>query len=160
MHAGCHKIAGLLDYNEDYTIDENQTYVLEDYEIKCSGIVNAWEFCYQAKDQLSVTFYPGIWNKMGERFTLIQSNTVTFTPNGDIFSCQMFNLSVKEQFSVEEDSFVGLYSNVGSERPLLLTAETKKVKIHRVSGNHTSIPEDDDDGDYNIAIKVHIGEYV
>ena len=143
---------GLLSYVT--TIEEDQTYVLEDYKVECSGYVNAWEFCYQAQGVSEVTFYPGIWEREKKKLLLIQSNTVTFAANGNMSSCQKFNLSVNDQFWVSKNTFVGLYSNEGSSRPLLLAvkATDDAVKIHQVSGNQSSITldnddENDDDGD-------------
>ena len=52
-----------------------------------------------------MTFYPGVWELLCDRrgsreYSLIQSNTVTFPPRENIFSCQVFNLSQSEQFPV------------------------------------------------------------
>jgi len=174
---------GSLNYDENVaTIEEDQTYVLEDYKVECSGYVNAWEFCYQAQRRSTLTFYPGIWKRIKENFSLIQSSVVTFTANRNMHSCQKFNLSIDNQFWVPKNTFVGLYSNGRSSQPLLLAVKTNcVVNIHRASGNQSSImieddyendcdneddgendssSEYDDHGSYNIAIKVYIGEQI
>ena len=149
------RVFGSLNY-ENVTIDEDQTYILENYEVECSGYVNAWEFCYQAQRRSEVTFYPGIWKKTGNEFSLNQSNMVTFVPNGDIFSCQVFNLSVNEQFPVSKGYHVGLYSGGA----LLLTDKSDDVTVYQVRGNQSNFRDDVTDNNYNIAIKVYIGEHI
>ena len=148
------KVFGSLDY-ENVTVDKDQTYVLEDYELECSGFVNAWEFWYQAQGRSEVTFYPGIWEKTENVFSLNQSNMVTFVPIGDIFSCQVFNLSVNEQFPVSAGYYVGVHSGGA----LLLTDKTDDVTVYQVRGNRSSFITGYEDDDYNIAIKVYIGEH-
>ena len=89
-------------------------------------------------------------------YSLIQSHTVTFPPLGNIFSCQVFNLSQSEQFTVPKDSVVGFYS-----RQALLLTEEKNVRTYRASGNQSSVTvRNQDEVDYNIAIRAHIGECI
>ena len=102
-----------------------------------------------------MTFYPGIWKKTGNEFSLNKSNMVRFVPNGDIFSCQVFNLSVNEQFPVSAGYYVGLYSGGA----LLLTNKTNNATIYKVGGNRSNFGDDVTDNNYNIAIKVYIGEH-
>jgi len=156
--------------SEDYdTLNEDRTYILNGYTVPCEGVVNAWEFCYQVEDESPVTFYPGIWRLtrssgfilITREYSLIQSNNVTFTPNGNRLSCQTFNLSVTEQFTAPEGSVVGLYSNKGSAPPLLLVPNNINYVTYQVSGNQTSVIGNiNNDVDYNIAIKAHIGKFV
>ena len=157
--------AGSLDYS---IIDEDRTYILDGYTIPCEGVVNAWEFCYQVEGESPVTFYPGLWRLTSSsgfilitrRYSLIQSNNITFSPTGNILSCQMFNLSETEQFTAPEGSVVGLYSNKGSPRPLLLFTNNDNDITYQVSGNQTSVTGNfNNDVNYNIAIKVYIGKY-
>ena len=148
------------------TIDEDRTYILNGFTTPCEGVVNAWEFCYQVEGQDSVTFYPSLWRLTRNRFgvtreySLIQSNNVTFTPTGNTISCQIFNLSVAEQFTAPADSVVGLYSNKGSPRPLLLVTYKDSDVSYQFSGNQTSVTGNNrNDVNFNIAIKVHIGMF-
>ena len=153
------------------TIDEDSTYILNGFTTQCEGVINAWEFCYQVEGQNSVTFYPSLWrltdttrNLIGfivsRQYSLIQSNSVTFTPTGNTFSCQIFNLSVTDQFITPVGSVVGLYSNRGSPRPLLLNTDRDSGVSYQVRGNQTSVTGDSRNNvNLNIAIKVHIGKF-
>ena len=150
------------------TVQENQTYILAGYTVPCNGTVIAWEFCYLPNSSIPMTFYPSIWRANTKTngntdLKLIRSNNVTFTPNGNSGnSCEIFNLSISDQFTAPAGSVVGLYSNTDGKRPLLLCNDSNlSVVAYKVkrNGNHT-------DGrhsrvmkvDYNIAIKVYLGK--
>jgi len=155
--------------NYQNIVDEDSTYILNGFTTQCGGVVNAWEFCYQVEGQDSVTFYPSLWrltdasNIFGfvtRQYSLIQSNNVTFTPTGNTISCQMFNLSVTEQFPAPEGSVVGLYSNTESPRPLLSITNKDSDVSYRFSGNQTSVTGNNiNDVNYNIAIRAHISKF-
>ena len=154
--------------NYQNIVDEDRTYILNGFTTPCGGVVNAWEFCYQVEGQDSVTFYPGLWELTSttgfffvtRRYSLIQSNNVTFTPTGNTISCQIFNLSVTEQFTAPAGSVVGLYSNTGSPRPLLSITNKNSDVSYQVSGNQTSVTGNNmNDVNYNIAIRAHISKF-
>ena len=147
-----------------------QTFILAGYTIPCSGTVVAWEFCYQIVAVI-VTFYPGIWRITGTMsdntdYTLVQSNTVTYDqsvrdPQDPMnVGCQIFNLSDTDQFTAPAGSVVGLYSNVGTQ--LLHTNTDSSITTYQFSGNQSSVSNVgiSNDVNYNIAIRVHLGEYV
>ena len=72
----------------------------------------------------------------------------------------MFNLSVTDQFTVSEESVVGLYSNHGA---LLLRTDTDDVIIiYEDNGNQSSInkadPDKNENINFNISIRVHLGK--
>ncbi|XP_065899943.1 uncharacterized protein [Dysidea avara] len=149
---------GSLDYDEN-VIGADQTYILTGYTIQCEGIVTTWEFCYQLLGNVpGVTFYPGIWeNTGGTTYSLIQSNTVVFTPNGTgpSFSCQNYTLPVTEQFTVPSGSVVGLYSNLNVQ--LLHTTDNSQITTYQVTGNQSSVVGGStNDVNYTIAIRVHL----
>ena len=151
---------GSLDHNE-MVIVQDQTYILTGYSVQCEGIVTSWEFCYQILGGVSsVTFYPGIWENTGETtYSLIQSSTVTFTPNGTgpSFSCQNYALPLIEQFTAPSGSVVGLYSN---DFVLLLhTTNNSQITTYQVDRNQSSVTgTSTNDVNYNIAIRVHLGK--
>ena len=151
---------GSTDYDRNI-VDENTTYILTDneYKVDCTGSVIAWEFCFLVQGKSSLTFYPGIWKevKKNKEYSLVNSSKVTFTSTDNMRSCQMFNLS--EQFIAQEDSFIGLYSNVGSTRPLLFT-NSNKGNTFQISGNHSEVTVGGriKAEKFNIAIRAHIGE--
>jgi len=143
------------------TIDPDVTYILTGYTVQCEGIVTTWEFCYQILNVQSVTFYPGIWENIGgtNNYSLIQSNTVTFTPNGpNSFSCQNYTLPETEQFTAPSGSVVGLYSNINVL--LLHTMADNNIITYQFIGNQTSVTMagKDEDVQYNIAIRANIGK--
>ena len=150
------------------TISEDKTYILAGYEVPSGGTVVAWEFCYQ-KSNASVTFYPGIWRigdiKHGNGDTdyyLIQSNAVTYHPSDstDQLPCSLFNLSVTDQFTVSEESVVGLYSNTGAF--LLRTNTDNLIATYENDRNQSRInnarPSKKENINFNIAIRVHFGK--
>ncbi|XP_065899877.1 uncharacterized protein [Dysidea avara] len=150
--------------HDEMIITADQTYILTGYRVQCEGIVTTWEFCYQILGAPSVTFYPGIWENNGRSgsdtmYSLIQANTVTFDPNGfSSFSCHNYTLPVTEQFTAPSGSVVGLYSNRGTARPLLLHSATNNNQIttYQVNGNQSSVSvRNRDDVNYNIAIRVY-----
>ena len=139
-------------------IDQDATYILTGYTVQCEGIVTTWEFCYQVLD-VSVTFNPGIWERTGgTTYSLIQSNTVMFTPSvGSTFSCQNYTLPVTEQFTAPSGSVVGLYSNL--KVLLLRTTNDSEITTYRVTGNQSSVVgRSSIDANYNIAIRAHLGK--
>ena len=149
-------------------VQENQTFILAGYTVPCNATVVAWEFCYQTKDATPVTFYPGIWRTNTSTngstdFKLVQSNNVTFTPNGNSGNtCQIFNVSTTDQFTAPAGSVVGLYSNTDRKRPLLLRNDSNVSVIAykvKMKGNYTDVRHS---GvmkvDYNIAIKVYLSK--
>ena len=153
---------GLLDHDKN-VIEPSQTYILTGYTVLCEGIVTTWEFCYQLIGNVSkVTFYPGIWeNTGGTTYSLIQSNTVVFTPNGTgpSFSCQNYTLPVTEQFIAPSGSVVGLYSNL--KVLLLRTTKNSQITTYQAMHNQSSVVgESTNDVNYSIAIRVHLGELV
>ena len=153
------------------TISEDKTYILAGYEVPSGATVVAWEFCYQKMDATSVTFYPGIWritdvnDRNGEiDYELVQSNTITYNPisiTDQLACCLMFNLSVTDQFDVSEGSVVGLYSNRGAL--LLHTNTDNAVTTYEDGGNQSRInnlrPDDNDNINFNIAIRVYLSKF-
>ena len=144
-----------------------QTFILAGYTVPCSGTVVAWEFCYRISNGLS-TFYPGIWRITGTTasntdYALIQSNSITYDQSiqtSGVDSCQRVNLSTTNQFTAPAGSVVGLYSNVG---PLLLYTNTNRsITTYQFSGNQSSVNNagNNDNINYNIAIRVHLGKYI
>ena len=162
---------GLLSH-DNYFVTAGKTFILAGYTVPCSGIVVAWEFCYRISGA-SVTFYPGIWRITGTMsgntdYTLIQSNNVTYDQsvrdpqdNTSPYTCQIFNLSDTDQFTAPAGSVVGLYSNVITVTLLLHTNINTSITTYQFSGNQSSISNASDDNDinYNIAIRVHLGKY-
>ena len=77
---------------------------------------------------------------------------LTFNP------CQIFNLSDTDQFTAPAGSVVGLYSNVGTQ--LLHTNTDNSITTYnQFSGNQSSVrTTGNNDVNYNIAIRVHLGK--
>ena len=142
-----------------------QTYILAGYTVQCEGIVTTWEFCYQKLNASSVTFYPGIWEITGTSggsttYSLIQSNTVTFDPRGSgSFSCQTYILPVTEQFAAPLGSVVGLYNPAVMQTLLLHTSNDSQITTYQVANNQSSVVAGQD-VNYNIAIRVYLGEFM
>ena len=164
---GCTDAVGYLNHDSNI-VTQGQTYILIGYTVSCSGTVIAWEFCYRIA-ATSVTFYPGIWRITGTidsniNYELVQSNTVTYDSSiqtSGINSCQRVNLSTTDQFTAPAGSVVGLYSNVGTQ--LLHTDNTdSSITTYQFNGNQSSInnADNDDNVNYNIAIRVHLGKTV
>ena len=151
---------GSTDYDKNI-VDEDTTYILtdDDYKVDCAGIVIAWEVCYQAQGVSNLTFYPGIWEEnKKDKYSLVNSSIVTFTPTDSMPPCQMFTLPEADRFQAPKDSFVGLYSNMGSTSPLLL-ADSDNGKTYQMSGNQSEIDTKKlklEEEEFNIAIKVHL----
>ena len=112
---------------------------------------------------MTLIFYPGIW-KMGDDNTdyeIVRSNSVTYdssiqtNSSNHIDSCQRVNLSTIDQFTAPARSVVGLYSNVGTQ--LLHTNTDSSITTYQFSGNQSS-GSGNDNVNYNIAIRVHLGE--
>ena len=140
-----------------------------DYKVVCEGTVVAWEFCYKPQNETSMTFYPGIWmpeisDNGAINYTLVQSNSVTYTPiqlgdgnSGN--SCQRVNLSVIDQFTAPAGSVVGLFSNERNMKPGLLRTNGGPI-TYQYFGNHSNVRvADSNNVSYNIAIRVHLGRY-
>ena len=159
----CTTPVGSLDHNNiSYSL--NTTYILDGYRVQCEGIVTTWEFCYQTLGNSSVTFHPGIWN-MSEKaiYTLIQSNTITFTPNNtNDNSCQNYTLPVAEQFIAPLRSVVGLYSNTGTMQSSLLRTNdsNQQITTYQIDGNqsYVTINGNVKRAHYNIAVRVYVGK--
>ena len=151
---------GSLDHDE-MIITADQTYILAGYTVQCEGIVTTWEFCYQITGTSSVTFYPGIWeiartSDDNTTYSLIQSNNITFDPTSG--SCQNYTLPETEQFTAPSELVVGLYSN--SFVLLLHTNNDSQISTYRFTDNQSSVVGGpDQDVNYNIAIRVHLGEW-
>ena len=147
-------------------VTQGQAFILAGYTIPCSGIVVAWEFCYQISDATSVTFYPGIWRITGTiggntDYELIQSNSVTYNQSiqtSGVYSCQRVNLSTIDQFTAPARSVVGLYSNVNAQ--LLYTNTDSSITTYQFSGNQSSVRTagNNDNVNYNISVRVHLGK--
>ena len=165
----CTVTVGSLSHDNNI-VTSGRTFILAGYTVPCSGTVVAWEFCYQISGG-TVTFYPGIWRITGTSgsntdYTLVQSNTVTYDqsvldpqdPTSN-FPCQIFNLSDTDQFTAPAGSVVGLYSNLGPQ--LLRIDDTdSSITTHQFAGNQSSvITTGNNDVNYNIAIRVHLGKY-
>jgi len=145
------------------TIDEGQTYILTGYTVQCEGIVTIWELCYRRPliSLGTLTFYPGIWeNTVDTTYSLIQSNSVTFNPSGIGIAvlCQNYTLPETEKFTAPSGSVVGLYSNNFGQ--LLRTDDNSQITTYQVNGNQNSVVGGStNDVNYNIAIRVHFGEF-
>ena len=158
---------GSLSHDNNIVILD-QTFILAGYTVPCSGTVVAWEFCYRISGATSVTFYPGIWRITGTMggntdYTLVQSNNVTYDPRdtpANLYPCQIFNLSDTDQFTALTGSVVGLYSYQGPQ--LLHTNTDSSITAYQFSGNQSSVSNggNNNDVNYNIAIRVHLGKYV
>ena len=148
-------------------VTQAQTFILAGYTIPCNGTVVAWEFCYRITSATSVTFYPGIWRITGRNgrnidYELIQSNSVTYDSSiqtSGVDSCQRVNISTTDQFTAPAGSVVGLYSNVLTQ--LLHTNTNSSIITYQFSGNQSSVTMagNNDDVNYNIAIRVYLGKY-
>ena len=163
----CRDTVGSLNHDNDIvTVD--YTFIFADYIVQCRGTVVAWEFCYQMSGA-SVVFYPGIWTTNGNSntdYALVQSSTVTYDQSvrdpqdpTNLRPCQIFSLSDTDQFTAPAGSVVGLFSNVGTQ--LLHTSTNSSITTYRFRGNQSSVNNagNNDDINYNIAIRVHLGKY-
>ena len=164
----CMATVGSLSHDSNI-FTQNDTFILAGYTLPCSGTVVAWEFCYRILGATSVTFYPGIWRITGTMggntdYELVQSNSVTYDSSIQTSihfdSCQRVNLSTTDQFSAPAGSVVGLYSNVGTQ--LLYTNTDSSITTYQFGGNLSSVNDvgSNDDVNYNIAIRVHLGKYI
>ena len=160
----CTDAVGSLSHDSNI-VPESQTFILAGYTVHCTGTVVAWEFCHRISG-VSVTFYPGIWRITGTSgsntdYELVQSNNVTYDPfiqtNGTA-SCQRVNLSTTDQFTAPAGSVVGLYAYIHAQ--LLHTNTDSSITTYQFSGNQSSIDitNNGTDVNYNIAIRVHLGE--
>ena len=157
----CADTVGLLSHDNNI-VPLGQTFILTDYTVPCRGTVVAWEFCYTISATSSVTFYPGIWRiTRTSDYALVKLNTVTYDSRGNatyLYPCQIFNLLKANQFIAPAGSVVGLYSNVGTQ--LLRTNNDSSITTYRFTGNQSSVSATgNDDVNYNIAIRVHLGKY-
>ena len=119
-----------------------------------------------------MTFYPGIWritDQKDNEYELIQSTNVTFNPSGtssNTYPCQNYTLSDRDRFIAPSGSVIGLYSNRGVSQPLLLHTDDdmdNSVKAFQFNGNQSNVNYDKDNEnneevDYNIAIRVHLSK--
>ena len=163
----CEDTVGSLDHDSNI-IMERHTSILNGYIVPCKGTVIAWEFCYRVAGISSVTFYPGIWKMTrstnGINYALVQSNILTYKPvqmEGDSHdSCHRVNLSVGDQFIAPVDSVVGLFADLSPQ--LLHTRNLSSISTYQFEGNKSivNITNSRYDVNYNIAIKVHLGEYI
>ena len=157
---------GSLSHDNTTAVTVDQTFILADYIVPCNATVVAWEFCYQISNAISVTFYPGIWRITGTSggntdYELVQSNNVTYDQRGDgdnIFPCQIFNLSDTDQFTAPAGSVVGLYSDRTMQPQLLRTNTDSSITTYQFKSS-VSNAGNNNDVNYNIAIRVHLGEY-
>ena len=151
----------------------DRTFILAGYTVPCNGTVVAWEFCYQRNGVTAVTFYPGIWRITGTTgsntdYELVQSNTITYNQaisTGGIdhnHPCQRVSLSTTDQFTAPAGSVVGL-STITLPWSLLLCTNTNRNSIttYQFSGTQSSVSMagNNNDVNYNIAIRVHLGKY-
>ena len=155
-------MVGSLDHNSNI-VPFDSTYILAGHTLPCSGTVVAWEFCYRASNAPLVTFYPAIWrinvNNGDKDYVTVRSSDVTYAPldiNGTD-SCWTFNLAAADQFTAQEGSVVGLYSNIG---PLLLHTDTdSSITTYQVNRNQSIVSRNNYRYvNYHIAIRVHLGE--
>ena len=162
----CTDTVGSLSHNNNmqHIVTEGHTYVLAGYTVPCSGTVVAWEFCYRLSAG-SATFYPGVWKKTNGSTTdyvLVRSNNVTYRPVqiGNTDSCQLFNITKADQFSAPAGSLLG-FSSVGHSL-LLRTNNNVSVTNYQFIGNLSRVGDADNkvDINYNIAIKLHLGNYI
>ena len=163
----CTGAVGSLSHDSNI-VPPDQTFILAEYTVSCNVtvVVVAWEFCYRSGAG-SVTFYPGIWRITGATgsntdYALIQSNSITYDPSiqtSGVDSCQRVNLSTTDQFIAPAGSVVGLYSNV--ETQLLHTNTDSLITTYQFRGNQSSVNKagNNDDVNYNIGIKVHLGKH-
>ena len=166
----CTGTAGSLSHNSSI-VTADQTFILAEYTVSCdiTVVVVAWEFCYRIGSGL-VTFYPGIWSITrttggNTNYALVQSSNVTYNSSiqtSGVDSCQRINLSTTDQFTAPAGSVVGLYSNTGPLRSLLLhTRIDSSITTYQFRGNLSSVIKagNNNDVNYNIAIKVHLGKH-
>ena len=147
----------------------DKTFILTGYTVPCNGTVVAWELCYRTSNGL-FTLYPGIWRMTGTSsntdYELVQSNSVTYDAaiqTGGIDHnnpCQRVNLSPTDQFTAPARSVVGLYSNFQTQ--LLHTSTDSSLTTFQFSGNQSSVTmaDNNDDVNYNIAIRVYLGKFM
>ena len=163
----CMEAVGSLGHDSNSNIVRSDlTFILAGYIVPCNGTVVAWEFCYRISDEVS-TFYPGIWRitgTIGENtdYELVQTNSVTYDGSiqtSGLDSCQRVNLSTTDQFTAPAGSVVGLYSNVRTK--LLHTNANSSITTYRFSRNQSSVnnADNNDDVNYNIAIRVYLSKY-
>ena len=161
----CTGAVGSLSH-DSIIVAAGQTFILAGYTVNCSGTVVAWEFCYRISSAGLVTFYPSIWritDTSGVGMTdyeLVRLNSVTYNSSiqtDGIDSCQRVNLSTTHQFIAPAKSVVGLYSNIKVQ--LLHTNTSSSITTYQFSGNQSSITAGKNDNvEYNIAIRVHLGK--
>ena len=160
----CTDTIGSLSHDSNI-VPQDKTFILAGYMVPCNGTVVAWEFCYQALGTTSVTFYPGIWRITGTMgnntdYELVQSNSVTYDQSIQTSGnngCQRVNLSTTDLFTAPAESVVGLYFNVFTQ--LLYTNTDNSITTYQFRGNQSNVTAgNNDDVNYNIAIRVHLGK--
>ena len=157
---------GSLYQDVSKTTNADHTYILTGYTIPCNGTVIAWEFCYKTSGAKLVTFYPGIWrknetnnnNRKNKNYFLVQSNKVTYSPEG--VECQIFDVSVADQFSASAGSIIGLYVDKGQpSAQLLFSKKDKSTETYEFEKNPSSVnAQPGINKNINISLKVHIGK--
>ena len=160
---GCRDTVGSLDYSRsELPVPVDTTSILTGYIVPCNGTVIAWEFCYQISSASSMSIFPGIWRITGTiNYELVQSSNITYDSRGtshNPFRCRTSNLSNTDQFIVQAGSVVGLYTGSGQ---VLRTSENNLITTHQLRLNQTVVSNTgNNDVNYSIAIKVHLGKYV
>ena len=141
-------------------ISSSHTYILAGYTVPCEGIVTRWEFCYQVTVVPSVEIIPGIWQRTGNTYSLIQSNRIIFNPSvGGTFSCQTYTVPMAQRFTAPSGSVVGLYAGLNVQ--LLRNTGNNGITTYQIVGNQNSVTISSAiDVNYNIAIRVHLGKWV
>ena len=97
-------------------------------------------------------------------YELVRSNSVTYNlsvkanSSDHISSCQRVYLTTTDQFTAPAESVVGLYSIV--QTLLLHTNIDSSITTYQFSGNPSSVTmaSSNNDVNYNIAIRVHLGK--
>jgi len=121
-------------------MDQPTTYIIPSYRIPCDGVVIGWQFCYQNINTSSVTFYPSVWRNESNNYTLVHASSVNYVPkisSGLASICTKYNLFDDEQFSVNTNDVVGLYTTTNS---LISTSNDSYNKpVYSAAGNHSII---------------------
>ena len=154
---------GSLNFQGGSIVDQNTTYIMPSYNIKCDGVVTGWEFCIRINDTSLVTFYPSVWrwNCENNYYTLVHASSVNYVSqhsSGLNNSCDKHLLPADEQFSVHTNDIIGLYS---FNSLILTTNDSDDYLVYSVAGNH-SIVDPNGSGvnqqQFHVAIVAIIGE--
>ena len=155
----CGDTVGSLDISTKGIVAQNTTYIVPAYRIPCDSVVVGWEFCYQLRQNTSVTFYPSVWRFHSGSYRLIHSSNVTVVPpvmSGLPFVCNTYNLRGTEQFDVFINDTVGLYS--GDDTSQIFTSNnSSSIIVYSMLGNQSNISHDAATVEhFNIAIEAQI----